>query len=181
MINESERDNNEAITTTTIGLFLKQAKPGTTQEIVSPVFPHPNYLAKTLSLINSYRGYDETLKKNIHSRLRRLLVAFAKDYLSVDKSVPSAKLVRTNFAGVAVSGETTLMVYPMTECERGLCIQCSPDMMKPGGLGILYRNIRNQADYTGGPNHWYSPKEFFDKSRWPGFAEQCKRVCIPIE
>lgn len=178
MTHESESDNN--VTPTPIGLFLIR-EPATLQKVVSPVFPNPIYLAETAKMISRYGGYDEGLKKKIHNRLRRLLVAFAKDHLSVDKSLPSARLVRTNLAGIACSGETTLMVYPITGCERGLYLQCSPDMMKTGGFGILYRNIRNESDYTGGPNNWASPKELFDKSRWPGFAEQCRRVCIPTK
>lgn len=179
MINESERDT--CLTPTNIGLYLVQAKPDTKQEIVSPVFPNPIYLAETANMINSYSGYDESLKKTIHARLRKLLVAFAKNYLSVDQSIPANKLVRTNMAGIAVSGETTLMVYPITGCQKGLYLQCSPDLMQPGQLGIMYRNIRNESDYTGGPNNWTLPKEFFTKSAWPMFAEKCKRVCIPIE
>ena len=87
-------------------------------------------------------AYDEAQKQRFHTaaraRLRQLAVALRLPAGSFD--------LRSNKAGVAVSGEITLH-------HEAVYIQVSQSALG-GGMGILIRACRGRRDYTGGTNNW---------------------------
>ena len=87
-------------------------------------------------------AYDEAQKQRFHAaaraRLRQLAAALQLPTSSYD--------LRSNPAGIAVSGEITLH-------HAAVYIAVSQSALG-GGMGILIRTCRGRRDYTGGPNHW---------------------------
>lgn len=113
------------------------------------------YLDDTFRMVARWEGYDEPFKKSIHDRLRRILRAWA-----TANGIPNAdKIVRTNLAGIAVSGETILHSDPVPGVlpNRGIYVVVQPD----SSFGVLFRTVRNTSDYVGGPNNWMAFSEFF--------------------
>jgi hypothetical protein len=117
------------------------------------------YLSETHRMITSYRGYDETLKGDIHWRVARILRWWITSH-----GIPNGdRLVRSNKAGIACSGEIMLHTDPITKLGwvRGIYLQVCPDQCNTVGLGIMYRTVRNTSDYTGGMNRWIPSERFF--------------------
>jgi hypothetical protein len=89
-------------------------------------------------------AHDEHAKRLFHSRarsqLRRLATALGLSPGSYD--------LRSNPAGIAVSGEITLH----TEC---LYVQASQSVMGNAN-SILFRTCKGRKDYVGGPNNFAS-------------------------
>jgi len=89
-------------------------------------------------------AYDEHAKRLFHSRarlqLRRLATALGL--------APGSYDLRSNLAGIAVSGEITL------HTER-LNVQASQSVMGNAN-GILFRTCKGRKDYVGGPNNFAS-------------------------
>lgn len=89
-------------------------------------------------------AYDEHAKRLFHSRaraqLRRLAAALGL--------APGSYDLRSNPAGIAVSGEITL------HTER-LYVQASQSVVG-NGIGILFRACKRRKDYVGGPNNFAS-------------------------
>jgi hypothetical protein len=89
-------------------------------------------------------AYDEHAKRLFHSRarsqLRRLATALGL--------APGSYDLRSNPAGIAVSGEITLH----TEC---LYVQASQSVMGNAN-GILFRTCKGWKDYVGGSNNFAS-------------------------
>jgi hypothetical protein len=87
-------------------------------------------------------AYDTVAKRLFHSRarsqLRRLATALGLRPGSYD--------LRSNPAGIAVSGEITL------HSDR-LYVQASQSAMG-NGSGILFRTCKGRKDYVGGPNNF---------------------------
>jgi len=87
-------------------------------------------------------SYDEQHKRRFHttarSRLRRLAAEL--------NLPPGSYDLRSNMAGVAVSGEVTLH-------HGRVYIQVSQFVLS-SGHGILIRTCKGRKDYTGGPNHF---------------------------
>ncbi len=87
-------------------------------------------------------AYDEAQKQRFHTtaraRLRQLAHALG--------FAPGSFDLRSNKAGVAVSGEVTLH-------REAVYIQVSQSALG-GGMGILIRTCRGRRDYTGGANNW---------------------------
>ncbi len=94
-------------------------------------------------------AYDEAQKRCFHTtaraRLRQLAAALRLPSGSYD--------LRSNKAGVAVSGEITLY-------HEAVYIQVSQSALD-GDMGILIRTCRGRRDYTGGANNW-APLELLD-------------------
>jgi hypothetical protein len=89
-------------------------------------------------------AYDETHKREFHRLARRQLGLLAK---ALD--LPSGSYdLRSNKAGIAVSGEITL------QSER-IYVQAGQPF---GGFdsGILIRTCKGRKDYVGGPNNFAS-------------------------
>lgn len=89
-------------------------------------------------------AYDDAAKRHFHSRarsqLRRIAAALGLQPGSYD--------LRSNLAGIAVSGEITL------HSDR-LYVQASQSAMGHDS-GILFRTCKGRTDYCGGPNNFAS-------------------------
>jgi len=99
--------------------------------------------------------YDEELKASAHQLAKRWLRQFAKTTLGCESH---DFVVRSNKAGIAVSGEVTLHVNRVPAHLEGIYIQIN---QSPCGT-VLYRTCKNAADYVGGINNWSSLREFVD-------------------
>lgn len=97
---------------------------------------------KTKADINGYSDAAQARKDAMHKDGAKFLKALAKE-LGLQ---PGQYSVRSNVAGIAVSGEVTLHA-------DHLYVQLQESLSGPG-LHLLYRSCRNQKDYTGGQNHF---------------------------
>ena len=87
-------------------------------------------------------SYDEEQKRRFHATARSRLKKLAAElHLS-----PGSFEVRSNRAGIAVSGEITLH-------HDSFYLQVSQFGLS-SGHGILIRTCKGRKDYTGGPNHF---------------------------
>ena len=89
-------------------------------------------------------AYDEARKLQFHRIARRQLALLAKAL-----NLPSGSYdLRSNKAGIAVSGEVTLH-------GEHIYVQASQPF---GGFhtGVLIRTCKGRKDYTGGPNNFAS-------------------------
>ncbi|WP_049764558.1 MULTISPECIES: hypothetical protein [Chelativorans] len=91
---------------------------------------------------NKSCSYDEQQKKRFHTTARSRLKSLASE-LGLQ---PGSYDIRSNKAGIAVSGEITL------HHERAY-IQVGQFGLS-SGHGILIRTCKGRKDYTGGPNHF---------------------------
>jgi hypothetical protein len=87
-------------------------------------------------------AYDPEAKRRFHDRARRQLRALAA---ALDLAAGDFDL-RSNEAGIAVSGEITL------HADR-LYVQVSQSAMG-AKFGILFRSCRGRRDYCGGVNNF---------------------------
>ena len=106
-------------------------------------------------------AYEPEIKQRFHTaaraRLRRLATTLDFAFGSFD--------LRSNFGGVAVSGEITLH-------HDDVYIQlCQP--ATGADSGILIRTCQGRRDYTGGRNH-FAPLRLLDDM--PGLAAQVRAV-----
>jgi hypothetical protein len=85
-------------------------------------------------------------KRDFLIKGRAFLSALGKDLGFTEQNVSQ------NPAGVAVSGELTLM--GLWSRDNGLYVQLRQDLMF--GTCILYRTIRHMRDFTGGRNYYIS-------------------------
>ena len=89
-------------------------------------------------------AYDAEAKRLFHSRaksqLRRIATALGLE--------PSSYDLRSNQAGIAVSGEITLH-------GNHLYVQVSQSAMSHHS-GVLFRTCKGRKDYKGGPNNFAS-------------------------
>ncbi len=87
-------------------------------------------------------AYAPAAKRRFHNtaraRLRQLAVAL--------RFAPGSFDLRSNLAGIAVSGEITLH-------HDAVYVQVSQSCMGVG-MGVLVRTCRSRRDYTGGQNNW---------------------------
>lgn len=91
-------------------------------------------------------GGPNGAKRQFHTKSATFLRALGKDLGF------KSFTVKNNYAGIAVSGEITLM--GMWDDGNGLYFQISQPVM--GRKAFLYRHISHMKDYTGGPNQWLS-------------------------
>jgi hypothetical protein len=89
-------------------------------------------------------AYDAAGKRLFHSRARSQLRRLA-DPLGLE---PSAYDLRSNYAGMAVSGEAIL------HADRLYVQVCQPATGHDSG--ILFRTCKGRNDYVGGPNNFAS-------------------------
>jgi len=87
-------------------------------------------------------AYDDVQKQRFHAAARARLRQLA-DALGF---APGSFNLRSNKAGVAVSGEITLH-------HEAVYIQVRQSALG-GDMGILIRTCRGRRDYTGGANNW---------------------------
>lgn len=94
--------------------------------------------------INAYSEAGAVSKDYMHIEGKKFLRDLAKEV-----GIPAGTFdVRSNKAGMAVSGEVTL------HSDR-LYIQLSEASFRPG-LELLYRTCKGRGDYTGGGNNYKS-------------------------
>ncbi len=91
---------------------------------------------------NKSCSYDEQQKKRFHTIARSRLKSLASE-LGLE---PGSYDIRSNKAGIAVSGEITLH-HERTYIQVG-------QFGLSSGHGILIRTCKGRKDYTGGPNHF---------------------------
>jgi hypothetical protein len=106
-------------------------------------------------------AYDEDQKRAFHATGRKRLQALAKA-LAFE---PSSFDLRSNLAGIAVSGEVTL------HHERLYVQICQP--ATGSDSGILIRTCKGRKDYTGGRNN-FAPLSYLDNIE--ALAGFCARV-----
>lgn len=108
-------------------------------------------------------SYDEQRKAQWHRAARKALKATA-EALSLS---PSAYDLRSNKAGIAVSGEVTL------HTDKAYVQVCQ----SYGGpqMGILIRSCKHRKDYTGGHNN-FAPLEFL---HYPEKLAERIRAIVP--
>jgi hypothetical protein len=107
-------------------------------------------------------AYDAEAKRLFHSRaksqLRRIATALGLE--------PASYNLRSNQAGIAVSGEITLL-------SDHLYVQVSQSAMGYHS-GILFRTCKGRKDFVGGPNNFAS----LDLLNRPGeLAHWIREVC----
>lgn len=104
--------------------------------------PIMNFPAIPFALTHTHSlAYDDTAKNRFHSSARWWLFRLA-DALNME---PGTYDVRSNKAGIAVSGEVTLH-------GDNIYVQISEWSGFPG-LRVLYRSVTGRRDFVGGPNH----------------------------
>jgi hypothetical protein len=87
-------------------------------------------------------SYNEDAKARFHKLSRKVLTMIAHQMgLNEDQYE-----IRSNKAGIAVSGEITLHA-------DDIYIQFSQSCMGPD-FGFMWRTCKGRKDYTGGPNQW---------------------------
>jgi hypothetical protein len=106
-------------------------------------------------------AYNPEAKQRFHTAARARLRELA-DYLGF---APEDYDLRSNVAGVAVSGEITLH-------HDTVYIQVSQSCMGPEN-GVLIRTCEGRRDYTGGRNH-FAPLRLLDDT--PALAAQMRAV-----
>lgn len=105
--------------------------------------------------------YDESRKKTFHRAARKQLKALA----AYCGWAPSSYDLRSNMAGIAVSGDITLH-------HEQVYISVSQDRIG-GSCGILIRSCQGRKDYSGGTNH-FARLDLLDDI--PLLAEQIMRL-----
>jgi hypothetical protein len=103
-------------------------------------------------------------KRAFHLKVKRALVALAKA-LGVR---PTDYTLRSNMAGISVSGEITLHT-------NTLYIQVSQTGINGETTNVLARSCNGRKDYTGGANQWIS-YQFLDDI--PAFVERLRGCCL---
>ncbi|MHB1205729.1 MAG: hypothetical protein ACYCZX_09195 [Rhodospirillaceae bacterium] len=89
-------------------------------------------------------SYDPETKRLFHGYARRQL----KQLAGVLGLAPIAYDLRSNYGGMAVSGEVTL------HADHLYVQACQP--ATGHDTGILFRSCEGRGDYIGGPNHYAS-------------------------
>ena len=106
-------------------------------------------------------AYNDAQKRSFHAAGRARLRALATTL----ELKPGSFDVRSNLAGIAISGEVILH-------GQNLYVQiCQP--AAGADTGILIRTCKGRWDYTGGHNH-FAPLSCLDDI--PALAERCRSV-----
>ena len=116
---------------------------------------------RTTADINGYSDAAQARKNAMHKDGAKFLKELA-GALGLSKPEYS---IRSNVAGIAVSGEVTLHA-------DHLYVQLGESMFKPG-LQLLYRSCKNQKDYTGGQNNFIQMSELVDSERQAKYVRAC--------
>ena len=120
------------------------------------------------SVLTRNCSYNDAQKKEWH-RVVKLLLKDLRPYLQ--REYGASDTIRSNKAGIAVSGEVTL------HFER-LYIQVSQPAGNYMKNGVLYRSCNGLKDYTGGPNNF---AQVFDLLNPQHFARTIQtKVAFPI-
>lgn len=112
-------------------------------------------------------AYKPEIKDRFHRTARALLQGVARS-MNLKKSDYD---LRSNKAGIAVSGEVTLH-------SDHLYVQIGQSCMGDRGL-ILYRTCESRKDYTGGTNNYIGRQELFAMDSRK-LADRLKSI-LPLE
>ena len=118
-----------------------------------------------VSHIKGYTEEEAATKTRYHAQAKQFLKSLA-DALGLVKAQYD---LRTNMAGPAISGETTLHA-------EHLYVQVSESCFGENGSIALYRSCVNRKDYTGGANHTIKLQALKDSARAARFIEECRRL-----
>jgi hypothetical protein len=128
--------------------------------------PNPLTALKKLAAItpgvDEYSSTGSAKKETLHTSGRSFLRGLAKELGMADGSFD----VRSNKAGIAVSGEVTLH-------SDQLYVQLSESCMGRGGISLLYRNCAGRRDCVGGMNNFIDAAQLQDGA-YSGFVAKCK-------
>jgi hypothetical protein len=116
----------------------------------------------TTEALNSYSPEGDARKRAFHKEGKKFLAKIAAD-LGLTKADYD---LRSNVAGIAVSGEVTLHTDTFY-------LQLSESFMKPG-VGMLHRSCKDRKDYTGGQNNMVQLKDLEDDSRYERLLQMCR-------
>ena len=118
--------------------------------------------------INAYSDEGEQRKKAFHTAAKR----FLKD-LAAELRIPSSEYdLRSNVAGMAVSGEVTL------DTDH-LYVQLAESCVGDRGISMLYRTCKGRKDCCGGQNNFLNMKQFADIDRQAEVLERLRRMAHP--
>lgn len=121
-------------------------------------------LASLTPGIDAYTDDGHRRKRLMHSAGRAFLQRLARDL----GLTPSERDVRSNVAGIAVSGEVTL------HADR-IYVQISEHCFGGrSGASVLYRTCGSRRDYCGGTNHHKSLREV--QAGYPAFVAECRAL-----
>lgn len=118
------------------------------------------------SNIHAYTSEDEQAKERFHRDGRTFLRSLAQ---ALDLSKGGYDL-RSNRAGIAVSGEVTLHA-------TYLYVQLSESPLRRG-VTILYRSCQSQKDFVGGQNHWLQIQHLTDPLVQSKFVDASRRLMV---
>jgi hypothetical protein len=129
----------------------------------------PKRVSDPESYLNGYSDEAQALKDEAHRLAKALLKDLAENILKLPKS---AYEIRSNKAGVAISGEVTLHTDPLPNCQRGVYVQIG--QMAGHAFPVLYRSCKDRKDYVGGANNFAAVGEMFsaDPSKRREFLEK---------
>jgi hypothetical protein len=99
-------------------------------------------------------AYDQPAKNEFHVQARKVLRALA-GALHLE---PDSFAIRSNLAGIAVSGEVMLH-------GEDVYVQVSTGCMGRGHE-VMFRRVAGRDDLTGGANHWASIEELVEPDRF---------------
>jgi hypothetical protein len=130
--------------------------------------PNPLSSLKKLAAIkgdvNEYSDAGAARKQTLHTTGRSFLKGLAHDL-----GIPESEFnIRSNKAGIAVSGEVTLH-------SDKIYVQIHESSVGERGLSVLYRNCAGKKDYVGGMNHHIRMDQLQDGA-YPGFVAKCKTL-----
>ena len=118
-------------------------------------------LASIRQEINDYSQEGSARKDAMHTKGRTFVRQLATD-LGLAKGDYD---IRSNRAGIAVSGEVTLHA-------DHLYVQLSESFSGGGGVSALYRSCSSRKDYAGHQNHHIAVRDL-GNGAYAGFVAQC--------
>jgi hypothetical protein len=102
--------------------------------------------------LNGYSDDCNAVKQKAHAAAKKILRDFAVDVLGLNTKQFE---VRSNMAGIAVSGEVTLYTDAFGDDGKGIYIQVGQSSLGRGH-SIMFRTMKHRKDYTGGHNNFRS-------------------------
>ena len=117
-------------------------------------------------LFNLVTGTDLSYNEEGKAKFHRLARTVLKDVAAEMDLAPGSYEIRSNKAGIAVSGEVTLH-------GEHIYIQLDQGIDFGDGKQFIFRHCQHRKDYTGGFNRWMTYKELLD---FPAAVEQFKKA-----
>lgn len=114
--------------------------------------------------IDGYTNEGQTKKDAFHLAGKKFLSELAAE-IGLAKGEFD---IRSNVAGVAVSGEVTLH-------GESIYIQISESCLHRG-VSIMYRTCKGRKDYCGGTNHFTGMSDLKSQLGMDAFISECRRM-----